>query len=66
MIGTRVVMFDKIKNYFMPLDKSRYSPTSFYLRSMVASIVAGSLTCVLAYPLDLISSRIACDMTPKG
>ena len=61
----RVTIFDRLKNYYMPLDSSRYTGLSYYGRIYFASGAALSLTAAFTYPYDLLYTRLAGDMTPK-
>ena len=62
----RVTIFDRMKNYYMPLDSSRYTGLSYYGRIFMASSATVSITSAMTYPYDLIYSRLGGDMTKKG
>lgn len=66
LIGLNVTVYDKIKNAYMPLDQSRYSGIDYYWRFLGAASMTCSLTAAVAYPLDLIHTRISSDITKKG
>ena len=51
----------------MPLDASRYTPGLEYYGSVIMqSAMLIGMTTALTYPFDLINTRMATDMTPKG
>ena len=67
LIILRVSVYDRIKQSYMPLDASRYPPgPEYYGRVIAQSAMLISITTTLTYPLDLINTRMATDMTPKG
>ena len=67
LIFLRVNLYDRIKQAYMPLDSSRYTPgLEYYARIMAQSVMLISITTAFTYPLDLIHTRMATDMTPKS
>lgn len=62
----RVLFFDKIKNWLMPYDTSKYSGFDYFWRVAVSSVTCGAVTLGLSYPLDLIHTRMATDMARKN
>lgn len=64
----RVAIYDRIKQKYMPLDPSRYGPGSleYYGRLMAQSAMLIGLTTAFVYPLDLIHTRMATDMSKKN
>lgn len=51
----------------MPMEPSRYSPgLEYYARITGQSAMLIGLTTALTYPLDLIHTRMATDMAPRG
>ena len=66
LLGLNVTVYDKIKNAYMPLEQSRYSGIDFYWRFFASASMTCSITSAIAYPLDLIHTRIASDMSKKG
>ena len=50
----------------MPYDNRKYKGFDFYWRSALAFTMSATLTTLIAYPFDLIHTRITSDMTKKG
>ena len=51
----------------MPKDPSEYENNlDFYWRMFASSVMTVGLTTTIIYPLDLIHTRLVCDMTPKN
>lgn len=50
----------------MPNETHKYKGFDFFWRSALAATFCMGLTTLLCYPLDLIHTRIASDMTKKG
>lgn len=65
-VGLRVSVFDRFKHYYMPLDRSRYSSSQYYFRVVASAAATSTITCMITYPLDLINTRLSCDMTKRG
>jgi Mitochondrial carrier protein len=65
-MSTRIVFFDKIKNWMMPHDSQQYSGFDFFWRVAFSSILCTGLTLGLSYPFDLIHTRTSADMTKKN
>jgi len=59
----RVVFFDKVKNWMMPFDQSKYSGIDYYFRAAVSSVICSSIILLITYPFDLIHTRTSCDMS---
>ena len=66
LITLRVSVYDRIKNFYMPYDASRYSGIEYYGRFFGSSLFTIGLTALFTYPLDLIHTRISADITKKG
>lgn len=68
LIILRVSIYDRIKHKYMSLDPSRYGPGSleYYGRLMSQSAMLIGMTTALVYPLDLIHTRMATDMSKKN
>lgn len=49
----------------MPQDQSKYSGIDYYWRYYASAAMIMGLTAMLTYPLDLIHTRLATDMTQK-
>eukprot|EP00347_Sterkiella_histriomuscorum_P022625 403337776 len=62
----KIFMYDKVKNYFMPYSQQRYKGFDFFWRAASAASICTAITTLTTYPLDLIHTRIASDMTKKG
>jgi hypothetical protein len=62
----RVLMYDKVKHYFMPFDTRKYSGMDFLWRAMMSSTICMSISTLLTYPLDLIHTRMSVDMSKAG
>lgn len=63
---TRVVFFDKTKNWLMPYDSSKYSGFDYFWRVACSSVICMSLTLSFSYPFELIHTRTCSDMSRKG
>lgn len=61
----RVLFFDRIKQYFMPYNQSKYQGFNFFARLSAAAFVSMTFQTILTYPLDLIQTRIMADMSTK-
>lgn len=59
-------MYDKIKRSFFPMDDSRYRGLDYLWRVAASSSIIMGVTAFLTYPLDLIHTRLAMDMSHKG
>ena len=66
LIFLRVNMYDRIKSSFMPNDISRYHGVDYYWRVIASASCTMGLTAALTYPLDLINTRLASDMTKNS
>ena len=66
LIALQVSVYDKIKHAYMPNDQSKYTGIDYIWRLYASSAMIMGLTAGLTYPLDLIHTRLATDMTPKG
>lgn len=64
--GLKIAFYDKFKNMFMPYDTHKYGGIDFFLRVCCASVFSTAVTFLLIYPLELVHTRLAIDMTPKG
>jgi len=62
----RVLMYDKVKNWFMPYDHSKYTGFDYFWRASASSVICGGFTLLFSYPLDLIHTRTATDMARKN
>lgn len=62
----KIFFYDKVKNYFMPYAPQRYHGFDFFWRATSAASVCAVATTLFSYPLDLIHTRIASDLTKKG
>ena len=63
---TRVLFFDKIKNWMMPYDHTKYFGFDYFWRVASSSTLCVTLTLLLSYPLELIHTRTCADMSQKG
>ena len=63
LIFFRVNTYDRIKNSFMPNDISRYVGIDYYWRLAASASITMGITAAFTYPLDLINTRLASDMT---
>ena len=59
-------MYDKVKNRFMPYEQHKYKGFNFYWRAALSGAICMGFTTFLAYPFDLIHTRISTDLTKKG
>ena len=50
----------------MPYDESKYTGLDYYWRYMASASMIMSITCALTYPMDLIHTKLVCDMSKKG
>lgn len=63
----RVSIYDRIKQQYMPLDPSRYTPgLEYYARVTAQSAMLIGITTAITYPLDLIHTRMVTDMALRG
>jgi hypothetical protein len=65
-IFTRVLFFDKAKNWMMPYDTSKYSGFDYFWRITCSSTICMGLTLAFTYPFELIHTRTSSDMSRKG
>ena len=65
-MSLKLMLFDKFKHYFLPYDTSKYSFFQHYFRAACASMCSMSLTFFLTYPLEVIHTRGAADMSKNG
>ena len=65
-MGLKIFLYDKVKNSFMPYDTKKYKGFDYFWRTATAASICMGITTLLTYPLDLIHTRIACDITKKG
>lgn len=65
-ICLRVTVYDRVKHAYMPQDASRYAGADFYWRLLASAAMTMGITAALTYPLDLIHTRLAADMSKKG
>lgn len=63
---TRVLVFDKIKNWMMPYDNSKYQGFDYFWRAACSSVMCSGFMLFLSYPLDLIHTRTCTDMSRKN
>lgn len=56
-------MFDKIKNWVMPYEPRKYKGFDYFWRTAAAASMSMALTTVVTYPLDVIHTRITCDLS---
>jgi len=61
----RVTLYDRIKHAYMPNDASRYTGIDFYWRYFASAAMIMGVTAALTYPLDLIHTRLANDVSKK-
>jgi len=66
VIGLQVTVYDRIKHAYMPYDSSRYSGIDYYWRLIASAGMIMGITAGITYPLDLIHTRLASDMSKKG
>ena len=66
IIVLQVGLYDKIKHAYLPLDKSKYTDFQYQYRYYASAAMIMGMTALFTYPLDLIHTRLATDMTPKG
>ena len=59
----RVNLYDRIKHAYMPNDISRYTGFDYYWRIYASAAMTMGITAAVTYPLDLIHTRLASDMT---
>jgi hypothetical protein len=59
-------MYDKIKNRLMPYEAHKYNGINYFWRAALSGSLCMGLTTLLAYPFDLIHTRISTDLTKKG
>ena len=50
-IFTKLVFYDKIKQFFMPFDYSKYSGFEYYGKSCFSAIICMTLSFGFVYPL---------------
>jgi len=62
----KVVFYDRVKNFMMPLNPAKYNGLDFFIRSQIAAICCMSLTLAATYPLDMLHTRMAADSTPNS
>ena len=65
-ISLRITVYDRIKHAYMPNDASRYTGIDYYWRLFASAAMTMGITAGLTYPLDLIHTRLAADMSKKG
>ena len=66
LITLQATVYDKIKHMYLPMSRTGYSDFSYYFRLFASASCLMGLTCILTYPLDLINTRLASDMSKKG
>lgn len=66
LFALQLTVNDRIKNAYMPLGESRYSGLDYYWRYIAAGCFVWGFTAMLAYPLDLIQTRLSSDLLIKG
>jgi len=66
MISLQVSIYDKIKHAWMPNNAATYSGADYYMRLVLSACCNMGLTAAFVYPLDLINTRIASDMSKSG
>ena len=57
-VTVKVTMFDRIKNYYMPLETKKYRGYDYYARIMLAGVTAQLFSTFLLYPMDVIVTRM--------
>ena len=62
---TRILFYDKFKNWLMPYDTSKYTGVDYFLRASISSVLCNSVMLFITYPLDLIHTRTSTDMSKK-
>ena len=62
----QVSVYDRVKNSYFPLDTSRYSGFDYYWRFFGSFSTTIGISAAFCYPLDLIHTRLVCDMSPKN
>ena len=63
---TRILFYDKFKNWLMPYDTSKYTGVDYFLRASISSVLCNSVMLFITYPLDLIHTRTSTDMSKKN
>ena len=63
---TRVLFFDKVKNWLMPYDNSKYAGFDYFWRLVSTSTICMGFTLLFTYPFELIHTRTCSDMSRKG
>ena len=66
LVTLQATVYDKIKHMYMPMSRSGYSDFSYYFRLFACAGCTMGLTAMITYPLDLINTRLASDMSKNG
>ena len=63
---TRILFFDRVKQFFVPKPRDTYSYSALLMRQTLSAAVASLLSLLFVYPFDLMHTRMASEMSHRG